>query len=266
LFTAAKRRITRLPPLTDGDAHRDAISGGYTPSMYAWEVGWADIAIGALGAACARQALRGQWMTAAVAVLAISFGGDAIGHIVAWNAHGDTAAANVWAIPADVVQAGLAVLLLIIYRRLQGSAENVPLRWTELIGWLVLIVFGSANSSDNGVSLDSHTAEPAVSDAASADKPLDVIEKDHRISQDDVSSIQRSQRILAVRDNHFADGEHVPDYGGCHPGLAHHGRTHQQHRPASFQAGTYLDLNIPPDVGESDDRPVHPRFKTRIGH
>jgi hypothetical protein len=112
--------------LIDGDAYRDAISGGYTPSMYAWEIGWADIAMGVLGVACARQALRGQWMTAAVTVLAISFGGDAIGHIMAWSAHGDTAAANVWAIPADILQAGLAVLLLIIYRRLQGSALSPP--------------------------------------------------------------------------------------------------------------------------------------------
>jgi hypothetical protein len=112
--------------LIDGDAHRDAISGGYTPSMYEWEVGWADIAIGALGIACARKALRGQWMTAAVTVLAISFGGDAIGHIMAWSAHGDTAALNVWAIPADVLQAGLAVLLLNSYRRLQGSAPSPP--------------------------------------------------------------------------------------------------------------------------------------------
>jgi hypothetical protein len=103
--------------LIDGDAHRDAISGGYTPSMYAWEVGWADIAIGALGAACARSALRGQWMTAAVTVLAISFSGDAIGHVMAWNAHGDSGSGNVAAIPADLLQAGLAVLLLIIYRR-----------------------------------------------------------------------------------------------------------------------------------------------------
>jgi hypothetical protein len=112
--------------LIDGDAHRDAISGGYTPSMYEWEVGWADIAMGALGMACAREALRGQWMTAAVTVLAISFGGDAIGHIMAWTAHGDTAAVNVWAIPADILQAGLAVLLLITYRRLHGSEPSPP--------------------------------------------------------------------------------------------------------------------------------------------
>jgi hypothetical protein len=112
--------------LIDGDAYRDAISGGYTPSMYEWEVGWADIAMGTLGVACAREVLRGQWMTAAVTVLAISFGGDAIGHIMAWTAHGDTAAQNVWAIPADILQAGLGVVLLIIYRRLHGPAPSPP--------------------------------------------------------------------------------------------------------------------------------------------
>jgi hypothetical protein len=110
--------------LIDGDAYRDAIAGGYTPSMYAWEVGWADIAIGALGVACARVALRGQWMTATVAVLAISFGGDAIGHVMAWSAHGNARAANIGAIPADILQAGLAVVLLVVYRRLQRSAAT----------------------------------------------------------------------------------------------------------------------------------------------
>jgi hypothetical protein len=112
--------------LIGGDAHRSAVSTGYAPSMYEWEVGWADIAIGTLGLACVRKTLRGQWMTAAVAGLAISFGGDAIGHIMAWSAHGNTAAVNVWAIPADIGQAGLAVLLLIIYRRLRGSAPSPP--------------------------------------------------------------------------------------------------------------------------------------------
>jgi hypothetical protein len=112
--------------LIDGAASRDAVSGGYTPSMYAWEVGWADIAMGILGVACAREGLRGQWMTAAVTVLAISFGGDAIGHVMAWSAHHDTKALNVWAIPVDIFQAGLGVLLLLMYRRWQGAAPSAP--------------------------------------------------------------------------------------------------------------------------------------------
>ncbi|BCN69456.1 hypothetical protein RE943_29290 [Prescottella equi] len=39
---------------------------GYTQSMFQWEVGWADIAIGAAGVACAWKANRGGWMSAAV--------------------------------------------------------------------------------------------------------------------------------------------------------------------------------------------------------
>jgi hypothetical protein len=117
--------------LIDGQSHQGAISTGYAPSMYQWEVGWADIAIGVLGVACARKALRGQWMNAAVAVLAIAFGGDAIGHITQWIAHDNTAPVNVWAIPQDIVQAGLAVLLLLIYRRLEGSASSPPRQLAE---------------------------------------------------------------------------------------------------------------------------------------
>jgi uncharacterized membrane protein YsdA (DUF1294 family) len=117
--------------LADGHSYQSANSTGYTPSMYEWEVGWADIAIGFLGVACARKALRGRWMTAAVTVLAISFGGDAIGHIMQWSIHGNTAPVNVWAIPQDIVQAGLAVLLLLIYRRLEGSASSPPRQLAE---------------------------------------------------------------------------------------------------------------------------------------
>jgi hypothetical protein len=117
--------------LIDGQSHQAAISTGYVPSMYAWEVGWADVAIGVLGVACARKALRGQWMTAAVAVLAISFGGDAIGHVMQWGIHSNTAPVNVWAIPQDILQAGLAVLLLVTYRRLEGSASGPPRKLAE---------------------------------------------------------------------------------------------------------------------------------------
>jgi hypothetical protein len=108
--------------LIDGQSHQSAVSIGYAPSMHQWEVGWADIAVGVLGVACAWKALRGQWMTAAVAVLAISFGGDAIGHVMQWSAHNNTAPVNVWSVPYDLLQSGLAVVLLVIYRRLDGPA------------------------------------------------------------------------------------------------------------------------------------------------
>lgn len=112
--------------LTDGQSHQSAVSIGYAPSMYQWEVGWADFAIGVLGVACARKALRGQWMTAAVTVLAVCYGGDAIGHIMQWSAQSNTAPVNVWSIPYDLLQGGLAVLLLVIYRRLHSSALSPP--------------------------------------------------------------------------------------------------------------------------------------------
>jgi hypothetical protein len=94
-----------------------AESIGYAPSMFQWEVGWGDIALGVLGIGCAWRRLRGQWMTAAVVVLAVQYGGDAIGHVMQWTANDNTAPDNVWAIPSDVLQPLLAIVLLWTYRR-----------------------------------------------------------------------------------------------------------------------------------------------------
>jgi hypothetical protein len=110
--------------LISDQAHRSAVSTGYTPSMYEWEVGWADIAMGFLGVACVRRTLRGQWMTSAVVVLAIAFVGDAIGHTMQWSADDNSAPVNVWAIPFALLQAGVAVVLLIIYGRLDGPSPS----------------------------------------------------------------------------------------------------------------------------------------------
>lgn len=100
-----------------GSSHQLATSIGYAPSMFQWEVGWGDIALGVLGVGCAWKALRGQWLTAAVVVLAVQYGGDGIGHIMQWVAHDNTAPDNVWAIPSDFVQPMVAIALLVIYRR-----------------------------------------------------------------------------------------------------------------------------------------------------
>lgn len=94
-----------------------AESIGYAPSMFQWEVGWGDIALGVLGIGCAWKRLRGQWMTAAVVVLAVQYGGDAIGHVMQWTANDNTAPDNVWAIPSDVLQPLLAAGLLWAHRR-----------------------------------------------------------------------------------------------------------------------------------------------------
>ncbi|WP_254699233.1 DUF6790 family protein [Rhodococcus sp. SGAir0479] len=99
---------------------------GYTQSMFQWEVGWADIAIGAAGIACAWKANRGGWTSAAVFVLLVYFWGDGIGHIVQWTAHDNTEPMNVWAIPADFLQPLIAVVFLALYRRGAAGAHARP--------------------------------------------------------------------------------------------------------------------------------------------
>lgn len=98
---------------------------GYTQSMFQWEVGWADIALGVLGIGCAWKSGRGGWMTAAVVTLVIMYWGDAIGHVMELVAHDNQAPSNVWAIPSDVLQPLLAAILLVLYRRGQPAAESV---------------------------------------------------------------------------------------------------------------------------------------------
>ena len=91
--------------------------------MFEWEVGWGDIAIGVLGVGCAWRHFRDGWMTAAVVALAISFWGDAIGHIMQLVAHDNHAPDNVWAIPADIGGPLLALILLVLYRSGQRKAR-----------------------------------------------------------------------------------------------------------------------------------------------
>ena len=92
---------------------------GYAPSMFQWEVGWADVAIGVLGIGTIW--MRQQWLTAAVVTLSICYLGDAIGHIMQYTVHDNTAPNNVWAIPSDILGPVLAIVLLIIYRRKGGA-------------------------------------------------------------------------------------------------------------------------------------------------
>lgn len=102
---------------TSGSSGQLAESIGYTQSMFQWEVGWGDIALGVLGVGCAWKKLRGQWMTAAVVVLAIQYGGDGIGHIMEWVANDNLAPDNTWAIPSDFAQPLVAIILLLAYRK-----------------------------------------------------------------------------------------------------------------------------------------------------
>ncbi len=97
---------------------------GYTQSMFQWEVGWADIALGVLGVGCAWKSRRDGWLTAAVVALVIMYWGDAIGHVMEIVAHDNYAPSNVWATPSDIIQPLLAVVLLILYRR--SAAREAP--------------------------------------------------------------------------------------------------------------------------------------------
>lgn len=104
-----------------GMSNELAVQIGYTQSMFQWEVGWGDIALGVLLVMVAKKSFRDGWLTAAVVVLTIQYGGDAIGHIMEYVAHNNTAPSNVWAIPSDIAQPVIAVVLLIIYRRGQAK-------------------------------------------------------------------------------------------------------------------------------------------------
>lgn len=113
---------------------------GYRSSMFQWEIGWADIAIGVAGLGCIWR--RNGWLTCATTVLAISYWGDAIGHIMQYSANGNTAPNNVWAIPSDILQPFLVIGLLIAYRitdrdlslsaKAQPEADAVRLKATVL--------------------------------------------------------------------------------------------------------------------------------------
>ncbi len=96
-----------------------AASIGYHQSFFQWEVGWADIAVGVLGVGCVWK--RDSWLTAAVVAVTVAYWGDAVGHVMQLIAHDNTATANVGAIPVDVLQPLVAVVLLVEYRRHQPA-------------------------------------------------------------------------------------------------------------------------------------------------
>ncbi len=96
-----------------------AVSIGYTPSMFQWEVGFGDLALSTLGIVAFWW--RDRWMTAAVVALAISYWGDALGHVMQYVGDGNDAPNNVWAIPSDIVQPLLGIVLLVLYRRGLGK-------------------------------------------------------------------------------------------------------------------------------------------------
>ncbi|MHC1559052.1 DUF6790 family protein [Actinomycetospora sp. C-140] len=90
---------------------------GYAPSMFQWEVGWADIAVGVAMVAVAMRRFRGSWATATLTILFVYFVGDGIGHIMSLVAHGNTAPDNIAALPADFLLPVLAFVLVGLARR-----------------------------------------------------------------------------------------------------------------------------------------------------
>lgn len=88
---------------------------GYEPSMFQWEVGWGDIAVGLLGVGVLWR--RDGWVEAAVLAWAVSYWGDTIGHVMQWVAHDNTEPDNIGVIPGDILGPLLAIGLLIAYRR-----------------------------------------------------------------------------------------------------------------------------------------------------
>ncbi|MGD9531724.1 DUF6790 family protein [Pseudonocardia sp.] len=107
-----------------------AASIGYAPSMFQWEIGWADIALGVLGVLCVRAVNRGRWTDATLVALTVSFFGDGIGHIMQLVAHGNVAPNNVWAIPTCFLVPSLSILFVALARRhgtyTPGAAVATP--------------------------------------------------------------------------------------------------------------------------------------------
>jgi hypothetical protein len=105
------------------DSGQTAEQIGYTQSMFQWEVGFADAALAVLGIGCLWW--RDRWLTATVVAWAVSLGGDAVGHIMELS-NGNDAPDNVWALPGDLLQVVLPIVLLIAYRRGLGRLPALP--------------------------------------------------------------------------------------------------------------------------------------------
>jgi len=101
-----------------------AESIGYAQSMFQWEVGFGDLALCVLGIGSFW--FRDRWLTAGVVALAISYWGDAIGHIMEYYGQGNDAPNNTWAIPSDIAQPLVAIVLLTLYRRGLGRLPAMP--------------------------------------------------------------------------------------------------------------------------------------------
>ncbi len=112
--------FSHLGPLSQ----QTAAEIGYAPSMFQWEVGFGDLTLSVLAIGC--YWFRDRWLTATVLAIAISFGGDAIGHVMQYYGDGNAAPANTWAIPGDILQSVGGIVLLLVYRRGLGQLPQLP--------------------------------------------------------------------------------------------------------------------------------------------
>lgn len=101
------------------NSEQTATSIGYAPSMFQWEVGFGDLALCTMGVLS--YWFRDRWMTAGVVALAISYWGDALGHIMQYYGDGNDAPNNTFAIPSDILQPLVGIVLLVMYRRGLGK-------------------------------------------------------------------------------------------------------------------------------------------------
>lgn len=106
---------------------------GFAHSPFQWEVGFADIAIGALLLLAAWK--RGDYIVPALLAFAILYIGDAIGHIIQWVEHDNTEPYNIYVIPTDFGQPIIAIVLYLLIRRERPEAltKRVPQRAHESV-------------------------------------------------------------------------------------------------------------------------------------
>jgi hypothetical protein len=102
------------------------IGPDYIPSMFQWEVGWSDLALGLASVLVVRRGLRGGWLAAVVLIAFVNGWGDGIGHLTQWLVHDNTAPNNLLAMPTDFGVPLLAAVLLLLLARRRADAPLRP--------------------------------------------------------------------------------------------------------------------------------------------
>lgn len=87
------------------------------PGLVHWELAWTDITLGLLLMGCIAVRNRGSWLDAAVLAPVLLYGSNAIGNLIQIFGRQSYTSVHVWSLPVEIIQAGLAVIYLGIYRR-----------------------------------------------------------------------------------------------------------------------------------------------------